>query len=106
MYAKYQVFGELVLPVAPRTTRPRDLLPSQTNKTIFFSRSPERVSDGACEGAEVGEESYPDGRGGGGDIADVRCIGIRPSEPAMAHNLAKIRTVMVRLDRVVDNIAL
>ena len=55
---------------------------------------------------ERDEEGARTGRGNGDDIGVVRWVACRPSDPVMAHNLAKIRTTMVRLNRVVDNIAL
>ena len=52
--------------------------------------------------------NFPRQRGGSGDhVADVHCIAIRPSEPAMTHNLARIdRMAMVWRVRVLDKIGL
>ena len=52
---------------------------------------------------ERGDEGARIGRGNGDDVVVARRVVCRPSEPVMAHNLAKIQTAMVRLDRVVDN---
>ena len=55
---------------------------------------------------ERGEEGARTKRGNGDDVVVARRVACRPSEPVMAHNLARIRTAMVRLVRVADNIAL
>ena len=55
---------------------------------------------------ERDEEGARMGQGNGDDVGVARWAACRPSEPVMAHNLAKIQTAMVRFDRVVDNIAL
>ena len=55
---------------------------------------------------ERGEEGARTGRGNGDGVGVALWTTCRPSELAKAHNLTKIQTAMVRLDRVVDNIVL
>ena len=56
---------------------------------------------------ERGKEGARTGRGNGDDVVVARWVACRPSKPAMAHDLAKtIRTAMVPLDRVADNLEL
>ena len=59
------------------------------------------------EGGGRGEEGARTGRGNGNSVAVTRWSRAAHLEPVMAHNMAKkIRTAMVRLDRVADNIVL
>ena len=53
-----------------------------------------------------GKESARTEQGNGDNVVVARWVLCRPSEPVMAHNLARIRTAVVRLVRVADNIAL
>ena len=55
---------------------------------------------------ESGEEGARTGRGNGDGVVVARWSRAAHPEPVMAHNLARIRTDMVRLARVADNIAL
>ena len=55
----------------------------------------------------MGKEGVRTGRGNVDGVAVARWSRVAHPEPVMAHNLAKkIRTAMVRLDRVADNIVL